>query len=249
MKLRCLPTLILLAVPACAQLVPDFQPPDESCCVQFAAQKLADQLQDWSQIGFYHKENVHLAAQPVPKNRVVFFGDAITAEWKLAVNFPGKPYLNRGIPGQTTPQMLVRFFPDVVNLHPAAVVLLAGINDIARNTGPQTLEMIGDNIRAMCELARAHDIKIVLGLILPVSDYTKHKQTEHHPLADITRLNYWIRKYAAEIHAEVADFYTAVVDDKGMLKEGYSEDGAHANAESYARMAPVAQAAIERAIK
>lgn len=249
MSSRYLTLLLLAGLPAAAQLVPEFQAPDESCCTQFAAQKLADQLKDWGQIGTYYAENARLAAAPAPKNRVVFFGDAITAEWKLAVNFPGKPYLNRGIPGQTSPQMLVRFFPDVVNLHPAAVVILAGINDIARNTGPQTLDMIGDNIRAMCELAKAHDIKVVLGLILPVSDYTKHKQTEHHPLADITRLNDWLRKYAAEIHAEVADFYSAVVDDKGMLKEGYSEDGAHANAESYARMAPVAQAAIDRAIR
>jgi lysophospholipase L1-like esterase len=231
-----------------AQLVQEFKPPRANCCLQFSAQALADQLQDWNQIGHYYGDNMLLRAQPA-SGWVIFIGDAITSEWKLAKLFPNKPYVNRGIPGQTTPQMLVRFFPDVINLHPAAVVIAGGINDISRNTGPQTLEMIGDNIRAMCELAQKHGIKVVLALLLPVSDYTKHKQTETHPLADIVRLNEWLRSYASEIHAEVADYYSAVVDNKGMLKEGYSEDGAHANERSYALMAPVVEAAIQRALK
>jgi len=240
---------LLGAAPAPAQLVQEFKPPQASCCLQFTAQGLADQLQDWNQIGYYHAEEVKLQTQPVVKGRVVFIGDAITEEWNLAHYFPGKPYLNRGIPGQTTPQMLVRFYPDVINLHPAAVAILTGVNDIARNTGPQTAEMIEDNFRAMCELAQGHGIKVILGQILPVSDYTAHKQTEKHPSADIVKLNAWLRSYATEIHAEIADYYSVVVDGNGMLKEGYSGDVAHANDRSYSLMAPVAAAAIERALK
>ena len=109
--------------------------------------------------------------------------------------------------------------------------------------------MIEDNIRAMCHLARANGIKVILGLILPVSDYTAHKQTEKHPLGDIVKLNTWMRSYAAEIHAQLADYYAVTADSKGMLKEGYSDDGAHANDRSYTVMAPVAEAAIERALR
>jgi lysophospholipase L1-like esterase len=192
---------------------------------------------------------VKLQAQPVEKGRVVFIGDANTQDWKLAEYFPGKPYLNRGIPGQTTPQMLVRFYPDVINLHPAAVVILGGENDISRNTGPETAEMIEDNIRAMCELAKAHDIKVILGQIPPVNDYTAQNMTIQHPLADIVRLNAWLRSYAAKMHFEVADYYSVVVDSSGMLKREYSEDGAHLNDSSHTAMAPVAEAAIERALK
>jgi len=240
-----------------AQLVPEFDHPrSKACCPTIAAEALVDRVQavahqaeDWAEISYYHAENAKLQGRPVEKGRVVFIGDAITEPWDLAKFFPGKPYLNRGIPGQTTPQMLLRFFPDVVDLHPAVVVILGGINDISANTGPETAEMIEDNIRAMCQLARANGIKIVLGQILPVSDYTAHKQTEKHPLADIVKLNTWLRSYAAEIHAEVADYYSATVDGKGMLKEGFSDDGAHANDSSYTAMAPVAEAAIERALK
>jgi len=232
-----------------AQLAPEFKTPKANCCLQFAAQSLADQLQDWNQIGRYHDDDVRLQAQPVEKGRVVFLGDSITDGWKLAQYFPGKQYVNRGIGGQTTPQMLVRFYPDVLNLHPAAVIILAGTNDIARNTGPETAEMIEDNFRAMCELAQKHGIKVVLCLLLPVSDYTQNKQTDHRPPSDILRLNGWLRRYAAEIEAEVADYYAVLVDGQGMLKEGYSDDGLHPNHRGYKLMAPVAEAAIARALK
>jgi lysophospholipase L1-like esterase len=231
-----------------AQLVGEFKPPKANCCLQFAAQSLADQLQDWNQIGRYHDDDARLQAQPAENGRVIFLGDSITEGWKLAQYFPGKQYVNRGISGQTTPQMLVRFYPDVLNLHPAAVIILAGTNDIARNTGPETLGMIEDNFRAMCELAQKHGVKVVLCLLLPVSDYTQHKQTDHRPPSDILRLNEWLRRYAAEIEAEVADYYSVLVDSKGMLKEGYSDDGLHPNDRGYLLMAPVAEAAIERAL-
>jgi lysophospholipase L1-like esterase len=247
---------LFVATPTRAQLVEEFNHPRSPCCPTIAAQAVADRAQaaanqaaDWAEIGYYHQENVKLLGQPVEKGRVVFIGDAITEPWNLPQFFPGKPYLNRGIPGQTTPQMLVRFYADVVNLHPAVVVILGGVNDISHNTGFETAGMIEDNIRSMCQIAKANGIKIVLGQILPVSDYTKNKQTVNHPLADIVKLNTWLKSYAAEIHAEVADYYSVTVDSQGMLKEGYSEDGAHANDRSYAVMAPVAEAAIERAMR
>jgi len=239
---------LLPAAAARAQLVTEFNPAKSNCCLQSAAQGLADQLQDWNQLGRYHDDDARLEAQAPQKGRVIYLGDSITDGWKLSQYFPGKPYVNRGISGQTTPQMLVRFYPDVVNLRPAAVIILAGTNDIARNTGPQTLEMIEDNFRAMCELASRHGIKVVLCLLLPVSDYTSHHQTERRPPADILKLNAWLRLYAPEVKAEVADYYAVLVDDKGMLKEGFSDDGLHPNERGYALMAPVAEAAIGRAV-
>jgi len=232
-----------------AQMVTDFQPPRAGCCLAGVAQTLAGQLQDWNQLGRYHADNARLKAQPAERDRVVFFGDSITDGWKLADSFPGKPFVNRGIGGQTTAQMLVRMMPDVIANKPAAFILLAGTNDIAQNAGPQTLEMIAQNIQAMSELARAHNIKVILCTLLPVSDYTRRPQTKRRPPADILALNGWIKEYAAQTGATVADYYTATVDDKGFLKDGYSSDGLHPDARGYELMAPVATAAIGRALR
>jgi len=231
-----------------AQLVTDFNPPKTECCLVFAAHNFADQLQDWNQLGRYHEDDMRLEAQPAEKGRVVFLGDSITDGWKLDQYFPGKPYVNRGISGQTTPQMLVRFYPDVLNLHPAAVIILAGTNDISHNTGPETAEMIEDNFRAMCDLAEKHGVKVVLCLLLPVSDYTSHRQTDRRPPSDIRKFNDWLRSYATEVKAQVADYFSVLVDSKGMLKEGHSDDGLHPNDRGYALMAPVAEAAIAQAL-
>jgi len=144
---------------------------------------------------------------------------------------------------------VVRMYPDVIRLRPAAFILLAGTNDIAGNTGPETLQMVEDNIRAMCDLAASHNIKIILCLLTPVSDYAKGKQTERRPPEDILKLNHWIESYAPDVHAQLADYYAAIVDDKGMLRDGYSQDGLHPNARGYELLAPVAEAAIERALK
>ena len=239
----------LLPAGARAQLVQEFSPPKADCCLQFLAQRLADQLQDWNQLGHYHEDDRRLEGQSREKGRVVFLGDSITDGWKLAQYFPGKPYVNRGISGQTTPQMLVRMFPDVISLQPAALIILAGTNDIARNTGPETADMIEDNFRAMSELAEKHGIKVILCLLLPVSDYTTSKQTSRRPPADILKLNDWLRNYATEIHAPVADYYSALLDDHGMLRQGYSDDGLHPNDRGYTVMAPIATAAIEKALK
>lgn len=242
-------TFVALVAPCFGQLAEEYNPPRANCCLQFTAQSLAEQLQDWNQLGRYHADNMRLRAQAPEPGRVVFMGDSITDGWKLAQSFPGKPYVNRGISGQTTAQMLVRMFPDVINLKPAAMIVLAGTNDIARNTGPATLEQVGQNIQAMTELAQAHGIKVALCSLLPVSDYTGRKQTERRPPADILKLNAWIKEYAEKAGAAYCDYYAATVDERGMLREGLSGDGLHPNAKGYELMAPAAEAAIERALR
>jgi len=241
--------LLLLPAAARCQLVEDYNPPKANCCLVFSARNLADQLQDWNQLGRYHQDNERLRAAPADPRRVVFLGDSITDGWKLAQSFPDRPYVNRGIGGQTTPQMLVRMYPDVIDLKPAALVILAGTNDISRNTGPVTITMIEENFQAMTELAQAHGIKVILCSVMPVSDYTKNKQTVARPPADILKLNAWMREYAAKAHAVFADYYAATVDEKGMLRDGYSDDGLHPNLKGYDLLAPVAQAAIDKALQ
>jgi lysophospholipase L1-like esterase len=243
MKLLLFAALAPLALQA--QLVDDYTPPRAACCLQFTAQALAEQLQDWNQLGRYHKDNAALQPQP---GRVVFFGDSITDGWRLAQAFPNKPYVNRGISGQTTPQMLVRLFPDVIALKPAALILLAGTNDIARNTGPATATQIGHNIQAITELAQLHGIKVILCSVLPVSDYTARPKTPQRPPADILKLNAWLKEYAAKSGATYADYFSAFTDEKGFLRDGLSGDGLHPNVKGYELMAPIAEAAIQKAL-
>ena len=238
-----------MATAAWAQLVDEYAPPKAGCCLQTTAQNLADQLQDWNQLGRYHADNQRLKALPAEPRRVVFLGDSITDGWKLAQTFPDQPYVNRGISGQTTAQMLVRMYPDVINLKPAALIILAGTNDISRNTGPVTLAQIADDFRAMTELAKAHGIKVILCTVMPVSDYTSRKQTERRPPADILKLNAWLKEYAAASGAILADYYAATVDEKGFLKDGFSGDGLHPNARGYELLAPVAASAIRKALQ
>lgn len=279
MKTFC--TVILMAMIAgstnlSAQLVNEYSPPRANCCLATSAKNLADQLQDWNQLGRYHKSNQELLGQSVPKDRVVFMGDSITDIWKLDQYFPGKPYVNRGIGGQTTPQMLVRMYPDVIDLKPRVMVLLAGTNDIAHNTGPETAEMIEENVMAMTELAQQHGIKVILCSITPISDYPYLKQqsefaknpppppsgpppfggpmlrmkmTEGRPPADILKLNTWLKDYATQVHATYVDYFGALVDEKGWLKEGVSNDGLHPNPDGYKVMAPIVDAAIQAALK
>lgn len=230
------------------QLVEDYHPPKSQCCLQGAAQRLADQLQDWNQLGRFYEDDQKLEAEPPQPGRVVFLGDSITDFWDLKRDFPGKPYVNRGISGQTTSQMLVRMYPDVIDLHPAALILLAGTNDISANTGPETLKMIEENFQAITELAQGHNIKVILCAVMPVSDYTKNTQTVRRPPADILKLDDWMRAYTEKVHAVYADYYSAMVDAQGMLKDGFSEDGLHPNVKGYALVAPVAEAAIEKAL-
>jgi lysophospholipase L1-like esterase len=254
MRIRLLGTVMLVlsligsSGAAFGQLVDDYHPPKAACCLQSAAQRLADQLQDWNQLSRYSDDDRKLETQPPQPGRVVFLGDSITDGWDLNRDFPAKPYVNRGISGQVTAQMLVRMFPDVINLHPAALILLAGTNDIAGNNGPETLKMIEENIQAITELAQKHRIKVILCSVMPVSDYSERKQVARHPSADILKLNAWMRSYASEVHAEFADYFAALADGQGMLKEGFADDGLHPNAKGYALVAPVAAAAIEKAL-
>ncbi len=240
---------LLLPAVASAQLVDDFNPPKSACCVGGMAQTLAATVQDWNQMGRYHADNEKLKGQAAEPGRVVFMGDSITDGWKLSQYFPGKPYVNRGIGGQTTPQMLARFFEDVINLKPAAVAIFAGTNDIARNTGPETHEMVQENFQAMAELARAHGIKVILCALTPISDYGPRPMTPGRPPADILKLNAWLKSYAAKTGAVYADYYSATVDDKGMLREGISRDGLHPNDKGYELMVPVINAAIQQVMK
>jgi lysophospholipase L1-like esterase len=242
-------TVAALPFTASAQLADDYNPPRANCCLLGTAQGLANALQDWNQLGRYHADNEKLKAQPADPGRVVFFGDSITDGWKLATFFPNKPYVNRGIGGQVTAQMLVRMYEDVINLKPAAVILLAGTNDIARNNGPQTLAMIEENIMAITELAKVHGIKVILCSVMPIADYGRVKMSDGRPPADILKVNAWMKEYAARNGAIYADYFSALVDDKGMMKPGISMDGLHPNDQGYNLMVPVAQAAIDEALK
>lgn len=235
---------MVLHSPAWAQLVTDFQPPRAGCCLAATAQSLADQLKDWNQLGRYHAANEELKRRPADPKRVVFMGDSITDGWPLAEAFPGRPYVNRGISGQTTAQMLVRMYPDVLALQPAAMILLAGTNDIAANNGPQTLDMIKQNVMAMVELAQAHHIKVILCALTPISG----KQSEHRPPADILKLNAWLKEYAAKTRSAFVDYHSAVVDTQGEFRSGYSDDGLHPNARGYQLMKAAVSKALDDAV-
>ena len=214
-------------------------------------------LKDWPALARYHDDNIKTAAPAKNEQRVVFMGDSITDSWddpKYGGFFPGKPYINRGISGQTTPQMLIRFRPDVINLKPKLVVILAGTNDLAGNTGPTTIDAIEDNLASMAELATAHGIRVVLASVLPVSDYEMRDgkpivQTMRRVPARIIALNGWIKKYAATHGHGYLDYFSAMVDAKGFLKDELSNDGLHPNEQGYAVMAPLADAAIARGLK
>ncbi len=217
-----------------------------------------NRLKDWPQMSRYRDANAKLSAPAKTEPRVVFMGDSITDLWDdkgYGGFFTGKPYANRGISGQTTPQMLIRFRPDVIALQPKAVVILAGTNDIAGNTGPVALDFIQDNLATMAELARTHGIRVVFASLLPVSDYERDKtgkeivQTVRRPPAQIKALNEWMKQYAAQHGHTYLDYYSAVKDDKEMLKDELSDDGLHVNATGYAVMTPLAEQAISAALK
>ncbi|HJT67975.1 MAG TPA: SGNH/GDSL hydrolase family protein [Pyrinomonadaceae bacterium] len=212
---------------------------------------------DWPNLARYHDDNTKTTPSAKNENRVVFMGDSITDSWDDPVYggfFPGKPYIDRGISGQTTPQMLIRFRPDVIALKPKVVVILAGTNDIAGNTGPTTLAAIEDNFRSMSELATANGIRVVFASVLPVSDYELRDgkpitQTVRRPPEKILALNKWLQEFAKANHHVYLDYFSAMVDDKGFLKDELSDDGLHPNAPGYAVMAPLAEAAIAASLK
>jgi lysophospholipase L1-like esterase len=248
---------------ACFGLAPAQTPapspsPDPCAEARTQAARAESRLKDWPALARYREANATLAPPAKDDKRIVFMGDSITDLWdepRYGGFFPGKPYVNRGISGQTTPQMLLRFRPDVIALRPKVVVILAGTNDIAGNTGPMPLASIEDNLASMVELARAHDIRVVLASLLPVSDYEKDKEgkpiirTTQRPPDQIKALNEWMKKYAAENRLTYLDYYSAMIDDKGFLKDELSDDGLHPNGKGYAVMAPLVEQAIATTLK
>ncbi|HUJ33402.1 MAG TPA: SGNH/GDSL hydrolase family protein [Candidatus Acidoferrum sp.] len=263
----------LLPSPARAQVTPaSYQAASQSTqapqavpadCAELPAlkerfERAEKRLMDWPELARYRDANTTLPPPSAKENRVVFMGDSITDIWANPDNggfFSGKPYVDRGISGQTTPQMLIRFLPDVIALHPKVVVILAGTNDIAGNTGPMTLNEIEGNLSLMDELAHSNHIRVVLASLLPVSDYEHNHegvliiQTKRRPPAEILELNKWMKQYAST-HGDVyLDYFSVMVDDQGMLKQDLSNDGLHPNAKGYAVMAPLAEQAIQAALK
>lgn len=207
-------------------------------------------MDDWGELARYRDANAKLPTSATGEKRVVFFGDSITDAWPIAESFPGKPYVGRGISGQTTPQMLVRFRQDVVDLKPAAVVILAGTNDIAGNTGPMSLAEIEANYQSLAELARAHNIRVIYSSVLPVANYTLASQKFFYLRSPekILELNRWLRNYCDGKNCVYLDYFASMVDDKGLLRRELSEDGLHPNAAGYKIMAPLAEAAIAKAL-
>jgi lysophospholipase L1-like esterase len=206
----------------------------------------------------YAAANAALAAPAPGEARVVFFGDSITDNWSKAESggfFPGRPFVNRGIGGQTTAQMLLRFRADVVLLRPQVVVILAGTNDIAGNSGPATVEEISDHLQSMAELARVHRIRVVLASLLPVSDDKKDAngvpltRTRQRPTATIREVNRFLADYARTHGHVFLDYFSATADANGLLRSELNDDGLHPNAKGYAVMAPLAEKAIAAALR
>ena len=234
---RPVPTVTIPEAPTAADITP----------MLAELKRVKVRLDDWPMLSRYRDANAAVAPPAAGEARVVFMGDSITDSWddpKYGGFFPGKPYINRGISGQTTPQMLLRLRADVLAHKPKVMVLLAGTNDISGNTGPVTLEQIQDNIETMAELCKLHGIKVVLASILPVSNYHakpedwRGPQTYRRPLEKIRAMNDWMKTYASANGHVYLDYWTATVDAQGMLKTELSEDDLHPNAAGYAIMAP-----------
>ncbi len=226
------------------------QPKPLTALEQYRNSRISIYMNDYGELTRYRDANAALKPPAVDENRVVFFGDSITDMWKLADSFPGKPYVNRGIGGQTTPQMLVRFREDVINLQPKVVVILAGTNDIAGNTGPMSLEEIEANYASLAELAALHQIRVVFSSVLPVNNYTPQAAeffADRSP-AKILELNRWLKDYCAAHGCVYLDYFSALVDEKGLLKKDLADDGLHPNQAGYKIMAPLAEAAIGQAL-
>jgi len=234
---------------------PKTQSPAVAVPVKKDSQERVDPMRtDWPNLKRFHADDVALPA-PAGENRVVFMGDSITEAWLHNGAeagetdpgfFPGKPYVNRGISGQTTPQMLLRFRQDVIELKPAAVVIFAGTNDVAGNTGDMTPEQTEDNLSSMADLAHANGVKVVLCSILPAFDFSWKRGRE--PAPKIAEINSWIKEYAASHGYVYVDFYSAMVDARGGLPDNLSKDGVHPVKAGYEIMNPLVEAGIAKAL-
>jgi len=252
-------SILLLLLAVILAIATTAQTPSPTPLDAAAEKQRADRLQarynDFANYARYREANTKLAPPAKDEKRVVFMGDSITDGWKLNEYFPNQPYVNRGISGQTTSQMLLRFRPDVIDLKPKVVVILAGTNDISANTGPMTLEAIEGNLASMAELARANGINVILASVMPVSDYNTDKsgkaiiRTVQRPPAQILALNTWIKNFCAERGFVYLDYFTAMADDKGFLKAEIANDGLHPNAKGYELIKPLAENAIKIALK
>lgn len=246
--MRYIAILLLTCTSALAQL--QSLPPDTPDTQRARMERMEKWLNDWANLARFADGDAKLGPAAKGEHRVVFMGDSITQGWKLDEAFPGKPYVNRGISGQTTPQMLIRFRPDVVHLKPDVVVILAGTNDIAGNTGPMTLEQIEENLASMVDIAKANHIRVVLSSVMPVYPSERRPQFfQERPPQKIVELNKWIRDYAQRSGCVYLDYFSAMVGDDGLMKRDLSDDGLHPNAAGHKVMAPLAEAAIEKALK
>jgi acyl-CoA thioesterase-1 len=201
---------------------------------------------DWPWLAKFKEADLALPQPAAGENRVVFMGDSITEGWHLDASFPGKPYINRGISGQTSPQMVLRFRQDVIALQPKVVVILAGTNDIAGNTGPMTPEQTEDNLASMADLAAANHIRVVLCSVTPAFDFPW--QPGLTPAPKVLALNAWIEAYAAQKGYVYVDFHSALKDERNGLPHALSSDGVHPLPSGYAIMAPLAEAGIAKAL-
>jgi len=206
------------------------------------------QAQDWANLNRYQQENNILLTSNSNEDRVVFMGNSIVEAWSdhHPEFFKENPYINRGISGQTTPQMLIRFRQDVIDLNPKVVVILAGTNDIAENTGPSTLKMIINNIISMAEIAKANNIKVILSSVLPAFDYPW--RTGLKPNEKIPAFNKLLKEYANQNEIIYLDYFTPMVDIENGFKEAYTYDGVHPNKKGYLAMEPLVKAAIKKAL-
>jgi lysophospholipase L1-like esterase len=247
---------ILLSLPALSQPTLAQQPAPSIPATgfggldQYRASRVAIYTDDFGQLARYREADAALAPPAAAESRVVFLGDSITDYWKLPDYFPGKPYINRGIDGQTTPEMLVRFRQDVINLRPKVLVVLAGTNDIAGVTGRTVNEEIEANYASMAELARAHGIRVVFASVLPVHNYTHDAEESFalRPRDRILALNKWLKDYCAKNGFVYLDYFGALVDERGMLKRALADDGLHPTDAGYKIMASLAEKAIQKAL-
>lgn len=226
---------------------PDLQLPVDKLTPK-QTENMQKKLADWPQLGRYRDDNARLGAPAAGEKRVVFYGDSITDGWGRSHGrfFPDMPWINRGISGQTTPQMLVRFRQDVLDLHPEAVVILAGINDIAGNTGAETLPAIENNFRSMAALAREAHVRFVISSVLPATRIGWNPTADPH--AEVQALNTWLQQFAAEQHLVYLNYFPALADEHGNMRPGLSSDGVHPTDAGYAAMEPLARAAVTKAL-